>query len=612
MAMVSIIFMVILAYYPALDAGFVNWDDEDYVVNNSDIRSFDNFREIISRPVQGNYHPVTMLSLALNYKISGLDASSYHILNVILHIINSLLVFFFILRLSQRKFWLAFIVSLLFALHPLHVESVAWISERKDLLYSCFFLAGLIFYLNYLDQNKVRYLLPVFLLFILAVLSKPAAVIFPIVLLAVDFYKGRLGLLKTYLEKVPFILISIFIGLITMRAQADAGATVFAEQFVLAERLLFAGYGIMMYIQKAFWPLSLCAFYPFPDISSGFPALYWFSLLIVFVLAMIFIKTRKNHPLLSFSILFYFLNLSLVLQLIPVGNAVIADRYAYLPIIGVFIFPAYFFQKWVERNHNKVSLLMFLIISLSAIAMMILTFRQASTWKDGKSLWDQAIKVSPSSRAYVNRGLLYKKAGNLEKAFQCYTSAINLGTREPDAWVNRGNIYFSKGQFENAILDYNTCLSLSSVNINAYENRGAAYASLQKPDLAMQDFNVALSLDSTSQSVYANRAMLKMSKSEFDSALLDFNKYLSLGADPSGEIWSFSGEANFKLGRFEEALICYNNALSIRETGLYYLNRSKILYQLSRRKEAYADALKAVANGMNVDPAYLQRLEREN
>lgn len=607
----AIIVLILLAYIPAFDADFVNWDDEEYVINNSDIRSFENFREIISKPVQGNYHPLTMLSLAFNYSLTGLDASSYHVLNILLHIVNSLLVFFFILRLTRDRFWLAFIVALLFGLHPLHVESVAWVSERKDLLYSCFFLGGLLYYLKYLDQKKIKYLFAVFLLFTLSVLSKPAAVIFPVVLLAIDFYKERLRSVKTYIEKIPFLILSIIIGLATMQAQSDVGSTIFADQFGLAERVLFATYGIMMYILKAIWPVSLCTFYPFPDVANEFPAVYLLSPLILLILVIVFFKSVKQHRLLSFSILFYLVNLALVIQLIPVGNAVIADRYAYLPLIGFFIIPAYYFQRWFEKNNNKLNLIMILLLVVSSLTMLVLTYKQASTWKNGKTLWDQALKVSPSSRAFVNRGLLYKKAGNLQKAFDCYSSAINLGTREPDAWVNRGNIYFSQGQYEKAIEDYTICLSLSSINVKAYENRGSAYASLAKPDLAMKDFNEALKLDSTTFSVYANRGMLMMSKGNFDSALYDFNHYLRLTSDPNGEIWSFSGEANFKLGRYEEALNCYIKAIGIRETGLYYLNRSKILFQMKRKKEAYVDALKAVEKGARVDTSYLQILERE-
>ncbi len=605
----SLIVSILFAYIPVFQADFVNWDDDDYVLNNQSITSISNFQEIVSNPVQGNYHPITMLSLASNYAISGKDATSYHIVNLLLHIINTLLVFIFVLALNKQKLWMAFIVALLFGIHPLHVESVAWVSERKDLLYSMFFISGMIVYSRYLEQRNFILLGGVFVFFVLSLLSKPAAVIFPVVLLSIDFYKGTLNKVRTYFEKIPFLAMSVLMGLLTLQGQSNEGATVFAQIFSFSDRFLFACYGVMMYLVKTIYPVGLCAFYPFPEFSQGIPSAYYIAPIVVVLLVLIFLRSLRTNKLFSFAILFYLVNLSLVLQLIPVGNAVIADRYAYLPLMGIFLIPGFYYQKWIEGRNGKLSSPALITLVIVSLFLMRMTYTQASTWKNGERLWDQALKVSPSSRAYVNRALLYKKAGNINKAFECYNKAISLGTKEPDAWVNRGNIYFSNKEYERAIEDYSQCLALSSINIKAYENRGAAYASIGKPELALLDWNMALKLDANSAATYANRAMLMISTNKYEDALLDFNRYLSLTSDPNGEIWSFSGEANFKLGNYTEALNCYNQALSIRETGIYYLNRSMILFQLDRKQEAYEDALKAVQLGAKIDPAYLRSLE---
>lgn len=603
-----IIAFSVLAYLPVFNAGFVNWDDEDYVVNNKLIESFSNFNQILTEPVQGNYHPLTMLSLALNYSISGKTPLSYHIFNLLLHIINSILIFYFVLRLSKSGLWMAFIVALLFGIHPLHVESVAWVSERKDLLYAFFFISGMIVYLLYIEERKMVLLFLVFLLFALSLLSKPAAVIFPMALLALDFYKDRLRSAKVYFEKVPFFLLAVLFGLLAMHGQSEAGATELAQTFSLPNRLLFASYGIMMYLVKTIWPLQLCTFYPFPEVSNSLPVMYYFSLLFLALLIYVLIKSYKNNRLVAFALIFYLINLALVLQLLPVGNAIIADRYSYLPLVGIFIIPGFYFQRWIDKNNGKLSFIMLLILLLSSAALVTLSYQQSTTWKNGATLWDHAIKISPSSRAYVNRGLLYKKSGNMEQAFNCYNRAIELGTKEPDAWVNRGNVYFSRKQYELAIQDYNQCLALSAINLKAYENRAASYATLGNVEMALADFSRALNLDSTSTSSFANRGMLYMSTARYVEAINDFNHFLKLKADPNGEIWSFSGEANFKIARYEEALNCYSQALQIRETGLYYLNRSKILFQLKRKKEAYTDAMKSIQLGMQPDPAYLKSL----
>src|SRR4030095_5333324 len=186
LALVIVLLFTFIAYIPALKAGFVNWDDPDYVSGNPLIKNISNLEMIFTTPIQGNYHPLTVISLILNYYISGFDAWSYHLLNIILHLANCFLVFRLALLLSRNNLIIAFTTSLLFGIHPMHVESVAWVSERKDVLYSLFFLAGLISYTRYIDKgSKKQYWLTVLWL-ILSLLSKPAAVIFPVVLFCID------------------------------------------------------------------------------------------------------------------------------------------------------------------------------------------------------------------------------------------------------------------------------------------------------------------------------------------------------------------------------------------------------------------------------------------
>ncbi len=604
-----LILVVLLSYLPVFKAGFVNWDDDDYVVNNTSITSFSNFTEIITKPVQGNYHPLTMLSLALNYSLSGKDASSYHVLNLLLHMMNTVLVFFFVLRLSDKKIWMAFTVALLFGIHPLHVESVAWVSERKDLLYSLFFIAGLSVYLTYLRNKKISTLAGVFLLFLLSVLSKPAAIIFPLVLLALDYFNDRLKQVSTYVEKIPFLAVSVFMGWLTIHGQSMAGATAFTEVFTFTDRMFLASYGVMMYILKAIYPLGLCAFYPFPDSANGLPSVYYLSVIFPLLLLFFFIKSFRTNKWLTFSILFYVINLALVLQLLPFGNAVIADRYAYLPMLGIFLVPGYYFQNWLDKQNGKLPAAAIFLLVLISFILIVLSNRQAATWKSGETLWDHALKVTPSSRAYILRGLLYKKSGEIDKAFDSYNHAIELSSKEPDAWVNRGNIYFSRQEFGKAIEDYTHCLSLNATNLKAYENRGAAYASTGELDLALKDLNKALELDSVSTSAYGNRAMLMMDKKDYEAALKDFSSYFRISTSANPDFWGMAAEANFKLGNFPEALNCYNEALGIRENALHYLNRSVVLKQLNRKKEAYDDALKAKQMGASVESQYLESLQ---
>ncbi len=255
------IFATLIVYFPSINNDFTNWDDPTYVTENSMIRDLktDNLKAIFTKPVSLNYHPLTMLTLALDTKratkrkinqqtlLSELDAKPYHITNLLLHLLNTLLVFIFIYLLFKKKVIPAFIVALFFGIHPMHVESVAWIAERKDVLYSLFFLAGLIVYLKYLEKLHLKYLIFAFILFLFSSLSKAVAVILPILFYAIDYYTGRKVNKRAIFEKIPFLIVSIIVGVAAIKIQsggalAKEGVVTFFQTFV------FASYGFVTYI----------------------------------------------------------------------------------------------------------------------------------------------------------------------------------------------------------------------------------------------------------------------------------------------------------------------------------------------------------------------------
>src|SRR5437762_2450376 len=204
----AILLLTYFIFQPSLDNDFTNWDDDYYVTQNA-IVSHPTLKSLITEPSGGNYHPLTMASLALNYAISGAHAASYHWLNLFLHLANTALVFLLIRKLSGGRLWTAVVTSLFFGIHPMHVESVAWIAERKDVLYALFYLLGLLAYLCYLDRRRLIWLVPTWLAFVLSVASKPAAVVFPLTLLAIDYFKRRAYSLRLVLEKIAVVLVSI-------------------------------------------------------------------------------------------------------------------------------------------------------------------------------------------------------------------------------------------------------------------------------------------------------------------------------------------------------------------------------------------------------------------
>ena len=578
------IILAFIAFTPVFKAGFVNWDDPDYVINNPVIQSLANFKTIVTMPVQGNYHPLTMLTLAINYAISGTDAWSYHVVNLFLHLLNVLLVFIFIFRLTGKKPWAAFIAALLFAIHPLHVESVAWVAERKDVLYSFFFLAALVAYLGYLKKKTILKLIAVLALFLLSLLSKPAAIIFPVVLFAVDYYYNRLKETGTYLEKIPFILFSVIFGLLALHGQSVAGAVRLTAMIPANFKFFFGFYGIMMYLLKTILPFGLCTFYPYPAVNESLPFIYYVSPLVTVFLVILFFAGFRKNRLISFAILFYVINLALVLQFYPVGSAVIADRYTYIPLIGVFLVAGHYFQKWADLHAGKPPALAMALVIAGSLALSVLSFSQASTWKDEASLWDKAIASAPSSKAYSNRGLIYKNAGQKDKAIGMFTYAIVMNRAEKDALINRGDIYFSDKNYDLAIADYNQCLAISPDEQQAIQNRGAAYAAQGKYEPALADMTLALKLNPNSTNGYANRALLEQTLNQHQAAIDDFFRHMKITPDKNGDVWNAIGISYLRMGNNAKALECIDHAITLTKNPVFLKNRELVESKLRGKK----------------------------
>ncbi|HKB43192.1 MAG TPA: hypothetical protein VKC90_02345, partial [Chitinophagaceae bacterium] len=260
-----ILLIALIAFLPALKAGFV-WDDKNYIQNNPGLHSI-NLKEIFSSYVLGNYHPLTMLSLAIEYHFWGLNEAGYHIINVLLHLLNVILVFYAIFLLSNKT-GVALIAALLFGIHPLHVESIAWASELKDLLYTFFFLASYIFYLKYIKSNKNKFLFYALLLFMFSLLSKAMAVSLPLLLLLTDYFKGRKINMTILLEKLPFFILAVIFGVVAIHAQKSSHSIQDINIFTFPQRIIFASYGFITYLLKLLVPSHLSAYYPYP-IRSG-------------------------------------------------------------------------------------------------------------------------------------------------------------------------------------------------------------------------------------------------------------------------------------------------------------------------------------------------------
>lgn len=591
--LVIALLLTLWAYIPSFSAHFVNWDDDEYVVLNPTIRSFHNWKDLLWTDMQGNYHPLTMFSLALNYAISGEDAWSYHTFNILIHLLNVLLVFVFIQKITGGKYWISFVTAALFGIHPMHVESVAWITERKDVLYACFFLLGLSTYWEYLQTKSLTYFSLTFICLLLSLLSKPAAVVFPLVLLLLDYYKGREKEIQAYWEKIPFFLLAAAFAYLTYSAQKAQGSLVDTEVISRFYSIFFGFYAIMMYFVKAVFPSNLATFHPFPETTEALPYIYYLSPLFALFLLLCVLFLWKKNRIVVWSILFYIVNLLLVCQFLSIGSAVISERYTYIPYIGLFFLLGQGIQFVLEKGNLYLNRLLFGVGILSLLFLTYLCREQVKTWQDGGTLWEQAIRAEPTSRACVNRALISIERNKLADAIYFYTKAVNMSPNDNETLNNRGNVYFDLGMYSLAFADYKASLAIQSDYSVAWDNLGALYVKWEQPDSAIVCFSRAIAIDSTYLISYYNRAVTNLELNNYDLALADFNTYNRMNQEPDADVLNSIALCYQAQKVHNRAILALDSAIQLKEHPVFYLNRAFSLASLGKQKEAQTDVEKA-------------------
>ncbi|HEY7728093.1 MAG TPA: tetratricopeptide repeat protein [Candidatus Eisenbacteria bacterium] len=614
----GILALTFVVYIPSIGNDFTNWDDQIYVTENP-LLARPGASTVLTTPVSGNYHPLTIWSLALNYRLSGLHPASYHWLSLLLHLGNTALVLLFVLALSKGRLWTSVACSLFFGIHPMHVESVAWIAERKDVLYTFFYLLGLIAYLRFVDRRQKAGLVGAWVAMVLSVASKPAAVVFPVTLLAIDWFRRRPFRPSVLLEKIPFFVVSIAGGLLTLAAQQEAGAV--ALQWSAFQKLLFAAYGTAMYVVKLFLPLRLSAIYPYPTVEGQGPGPeYYLALVAVVVLLPLIVYLARRSRAILFGLAFFFINIFLVLQFVTVGEAVMADRYTYVPYIGLFFLLAWRLDERTETLPVRfpvrpvLAACLLLLVPLS----LVQTWNRCAVWKNSLTLWNDTIGKYPRRivDAYNNRGnYLYRVAGRQNDALADFNLALALNPKVAKVWLNKGNAHAALNQDDSAYVCFDRALALQPDYAEAIGNRGGIR--LRRGDLtgAVEDFSRALGMDPKLRDAYTNRALAYSLMHEYEKAISDLRTAIRLNPlDPANHQYVEAIAAAFDaLNRHREAIAEFDEAIRITPSesprlGGYYLHRSFAWWALGERARALSDAREAERRGTPVDPAYLRAL----
>ncbi len=465
----AICVITFICFRYTLNNQFTNWDDDYYVTNDPYIKALTphNLKVIFTEDItKNNYHPFCMLSLAINYYFAQLNPTTYYLTNILIHIINVLLVFFLFLQLCRKLkveenmgLFVAAIGSLWFGVHPMHVESVAWIAERKDVLYGMFYIMGLITYIKFLNSAEKKWYWLTFLLFVFSCLSKPMAVVFPMSLLCFDFLFGRELSKKLVIEKIIFFGTSLLFGLMAFYTQNKTGAVAAFGVLTLQERFMYAAYGFVMYVSKFFNPTYLSTFYPYPFrymnvdnpdqpgyLHTIFYASPFIALAILLVPSVIAYKRKSKYfRVIVFGTGFLIVNLIFVLQFISVGAAIMADRYSYVAYIGLIFLVVYLLQElFVNRPNYRNGIIGAVLIF--SIGLSYLCYHRTYAWHDARALLSDAIEKYPFK----------KEPGN---TYDKKNSGIAMLSYK---WL--GNYYFDRGQFDSALDNYNILVTLRSAD----------------------------------------------------------------------------------------------------------------------------------------------------
>ncbi len=655
----AVLTITFLAFLPTFQSEFVNWDDDLNITKNKFINelSIDNIRNIFTSTVIGNYNPLSILSFAIERAIFGAENLSLviHTNNLLLHLINVFLVWRIVGTMGFSK-WSALGVALLFGIHPMRVESVAWATERKDVLFGAFYFAALLQYVKYLKSTDYRFsnrhFLIAFGLFVLALFAKVQAVSLPLSMLALDYYFQRPLNFKLIFEKIHFFIGSLVYGSITLVTLQNAKSL--AQTDVLytpIERLAIGFHSYAVYVCKFIFPWIMSPLYPYPaTIPTEF---YLTSLFFIASTIGIFWAFKRGMTALVFGWVFFFVNFIFLAQIVGAGQGFLADRFTYIPYFGFFILLAAYTEgslfrikkgeldiedaKSVLVSENTGKKMPSSMVKYSFIAYAILcffmTFKQTKVWQNGETLWTKGIEYDDkATTAWVNRGIYfrdmknYKRAlGNLDTAILLkstsadaynsrgkthidmnnptaaltdFTAAIREKPSLAEAWANRGNAFGQLGKLDSALTNITEALRLDSTLASAYLGRGNVYGILGNFDASVQDLTKALALEPESADALLNRAITYRDMKQLDKALADTDRYLTLKKE-NPSMWLNRGLLKMQLGKTNEALPDFDEAIRLNGLeGGFYLERARCHRLLGNTAAMRTDAQTARARGM--------------
>lgn len=562
-----LIIAVLIAYSKIFGAGFMSWDDIDYVFNTPDITGFtaEHFKNLWSTNYIGNYQPLPMMSYALDYTIGKTEPFVYHLTNIIWHIADVILIYACMKRMQDNAY-IALFIALLFAIHPVQTESVSWVAARNKVMNGFFFLLAMYVYIGYIiDHNKKR-LIWVCILGLMAYLCKLTAVTLPFALLAVDVWMHRkLNDKNVWLEKLPLIALAIPIGIINLQAQADVQFLNSHQDVSIGQTVVYAGYAYVQYLINLFVPVKLSVLYPYPAAIGAVHIIY--TLIAIAIVALGVIAYRKQWYVLAGGIIFYTVNIAVVLQFVQFGEVLMADRYLYLACIGVWYPVAHYVYQLLSKQENRK------VIATGTLAVVCLlysvsTFSRNDIWLSELNFWKSVTDNFPeSSVAQSSLGGVYMKEGNTAEAALHINEAVRLDANNYKAWYNRGVLLLRNGDSHSAL----------------------------------DALNKAIQLKEYSKALFT-RALLYQQTGQWELAFSDINKVLEQEPNNARAHYILA-DCIEQQGNIDGALVEYNKAIALEETEpLFYLRRGLLIARQGNHK----DAIRDMSHAIQIRPKYAE------
>ncbi len=569
-----IVAAIAIAWCRIPSAAFLNWDDGEYVSNNPWIRSLapDNIKAWFSTFFVGNYQPITMLSYAVDYAIGGPAASVYHTSSILLHMVNACLVYVFFSKLQPQKA-VALFTALLFALSPVQAESVSWIAERKTLVSTFFSLLALLQYQGYIRRSSAGRMALVTLLSALAILAKATAVVLPFLFMATDVWLQLPAInSKAWVPRIPALAISVLLGIVAIQAQQAAHFMEGTPHTVVAH-IAAVPFAWCMYIVRFFVPIGLSAMYPWP-VQWGIAQ--WTAIAGTCVAVALWIRQwKKGDSVLHGGLLFFTISLLPVLQIIPFGEALMADRYLYMACIGLAYPAAYYVAKGVQYLKREQWLAA--PVAIMALLFTTATYLRNNNWQNDHAFYGALLERFPESAVtQYSAGVMYLRDGNYDLAALHLDKAVRLEPNNAKAWYNKGLLHMRTGQVMDATEAFNNSIAAADY-VKAYMSRG----------------------------------MLHLSVGNIDMALADINHVLQQQPD-NGRAWCLHGDCMEKMGKTQDALTDYGKAISsAAPEPLFYLRRGTLLYKMNQYEATIADMNSAMELGdQRGEPYYWRGLAK--